>query len=53
MQLYVWGTGRLTGNVLGKYLDVNRVTAFVDNDQKKRVAGKTGNKSGRAVAQKL
>lgn len=36
MQLYVWGTGRLTGKVLGKYLDVNRVTAFVDNDQKKR-----------------
>lgn len=36
MQLYVWGTGRLTGKVLGKYLDVKRVTAFVDNDQKKR-----------------
>ena len=36
MQLFVWGTGRLTGKVLGKYLDVNRVTAFVDNDQKKR-----------------
>ena len=36
MKLYVWGTGRLTGKVLGKYLDIKRVTAFVDNDERKQ-----------------
>ena len=36
MKIYVWGTGRLTGNVLGKYLAVDQVTAFVDNDERKQ-----------------
>lgn len=36
MNLYVWGTGRLTGKVLGKYLAVEQVTAFVDNDARKK-----------------
>lgn len=35
MNLYVWGTGRLTGKVLGRYLAVEQVTAFVDNDAQK------------------
>ena len=36
MKIYVWGTGRLTGKVLGKYLAVDQVTAFVDNDERKQ-----------------
>lgn len=36
MKIYVWGTGRLTGTVLGKYLAINQVTAFVDNDERKQ-----------------
>ena len=35
MKIYVWGTGRLTGKVIGKYLNPDEITAYVDNDERK------------------
>lgn len=36
MKLYIWGTGRLVGKVVGKYIDIDNVTAFIDNDKSQR-----------------
>ncbi|MCR5762006.1 MAG: TylF/MycF family methyltransferase [Treponema sp.] len=36
MNVYVWGTGRLVGKVVGKYIDLNSVKAFIDNDKNKK-----------------
>lgn len=36
MQIYVWGTGRLTGKVIGKYISPDEITAYIDNDKKKK-----------------
>ena len=33
MNIYVWGTGRLVGKVVGKYIDIKDVKAFIDNDR--------------------
>ncbi len=35
MKIYVWGTGRLMGKVIGKYLELNDIEAFIDNDLNK------------------
>ena len=35
MNIYVWGTGRLVGKVVGKYIDISDVKAFIDNDRNK------------------
>lgn len=35
MRLFVWGTGRLVGKVVGRYLDCDDITAFIDNDTNK------------------
>lgn len=32
MRVYVWGTGRGCGNVIGRYLKLDEFDAFVDND---------------------
>lgn len=32
MKLFIWGTGRLVGKVIGRYIDIGEVEAFVDND---------------------
>lgn len=37
MNLYIWGTGRLVGKVIGKYIDIKDVTAFIDNDRSKNL----------------
>ena len=35
MEVYVWGTGRLTGKVIGSVFSPEKVTAYVDNDKSK------------------
>ncbi len=35
MKIYVWGTGRLVGKVVGKHIPLEDVEAFVDNDSSK------------------
>lgn len=32
MKLYIWGTGRLVGKVLGKYIKEEQVSGFIDNN---------------------
>lgn len=36
MVMLVWGTGRLVGKVVGKYIEVDDITAFIDNDRNKK-----------------
>ena len=36
MKLYVWGTGRLVGMVVGKYLTLEQIEGFVDNNESKK-----------------
>lgn len=39
MKIFVWGTGRLVGKILGegvKQIDIERVEAFIDNDKSKK-----------------
>ena len=32
MKILVWGTGRLAGKVIGRYVDLENIEAFIDND---------------------
>lgn len=34
MNLYVWGTGRLVGKVIGKYVQLDKVDGFIDSNKK-------------------
>ncbi len=36
MQIYIWGTGRLVGKVVGRYIDLEKVAGFIDNDKSKK-----------------
>lgn len=36
MNVYVWGTGRLVGKVVGIYIQLDEIEAFVDNDSSKK-----------------
>ncbi|WP_175475225.1 TylF/MycF/NovP-related O-methyltransferase [Butyrivibrio sp. ob235] len=36
MNIYIWGTGRLTGKVVDRHIPLNRITGFVDNDASKK-----------------
>lgn len=36
MKLYIWGTGRLVGKVIGRYIDIDAVEGFIDNDKNKK-----------------
>lgn len=36
MVLLVWGTGRLVGKVVGKYVELDKISAFVDNNKNKK-----------------
>ena len=36
MKIYVWGTGRLVGMVIGKYLTLEQIEGFVDNNECKK-----------------
>lgn len=35
MIMLIWGTGRLVGKVVGRYIEIDDVTAFIDNDRNK------------------
>lgn len=35
MKILIWGTGRLVGKVVGRYIDIERVSGFIDNDSTK------------------
>lgn len=42
MKIYIWGTGRLVGKVVGKYIPLENVAGFIDNDSTKtEYMGKT------------
>lgn len=42
MQIFIWGTGRLVGKVVGRYIDIDNIVGFIDNDtSKKEYMGKT------------
>ena len=36
MKIFVWGTGRLAGKVIEKYVDLNSIEGFVDNNRDKK-----------------
>lgn len=36
MIMFIWGTGRLVGKVIGRYIEIDEVTAFIDNDKSKK-----------------
>ncbi len=33
MKIFVWGTGRLAGKVIGRHIDVEKIEAFIDNNK--------------------
>lgn len=35
MKLFIWGTGRLVGKVVDRYIDIENVSGFIDNDERK------------------
>ena len=37
MKLFIWGTGRLVGKVVGRYIDIDKVCGFIDNDVLKKI----------------
>ena len=36
MRIFIWGTGRLVGMVVGRYIQIENVEAFIDNDRHKK-----------------
>lgn len=32
-KIYIWGTGRLVGKVLGVHMNINNITGFIDNNE--------------------
>lgn len=36
MNIYIWGTGRLVGKVLGEFIEESRIAGFIDNDSAKK-----------------
>lgn len=36
MKILIWGTGRLVGKVVGRYIDIDNVSGFIDNDNRKK-----------------
>lgn len=36
MRLFIWGTGRLVGKVVGKHINIECVEGFIDNDKSKK-----------------
>lgn len=42
MKIFIWGTGRAAGNIIGKYIDLDLVEGFIDNARdKKEYMGKS------------
>lgn len=41
VKIFIWGTGRIAGNIIGKYIDLNLIEGFIDNaGDKKEYVGK-------------
>jgi len=41
VKIFIWGTGRVAGNIIGNYIDLNLVEGFIDNTaDKKEYMGK-------------
>lgn len=36
MQIYIRGTGLLVGNVVGRYMDIENMAGFIDNDKSQK-----------------
>lgn len=36
MHIFIWGTGRLVGKVVGKHISIEDIDGFVDNDESKK-----------------
>lgn len=36
MNIYIWGTGRLVGKVLGEFIEEGQIAGFIDNDPAKK-----------------
>ncbi len=36
MNIYIWGTGRLVGKVLGEFIEESQIAGFIDNDSAKK-----------------
>lgn len=36
MNIFIWGTGRLVGKVVGKHIDIENIEGFIDNDESKK-----------------
>lgn len=36
MKLFIWGTERLAGKVVGRFIDIEDVEAFIDNSANKK-----------------
>lgn len=36
MHIYIWGTGRIAGKLVGKIIDLQKITAFIDKDESKK-----------------
>lgn len=34
-KIFIWGTGRLIGKVVGKYISIEEVTGFIDSNKKR------------------
>lgn len=32
MKIFVWGTGRITGKIVGKWISLENIEAFIDNN---------------------
>lgn len=41
MKIFIWGTGRVAGNIIGNYINLNSIEGFIDNaEDKKEYMGK-------------
>lgn len=36
MTIYIWGTGRLTGKVVGRHIPLDKITGFIDKDKSRK-----------------
>lgn len=36
MKIFIWGTGRLVGKVIGKHINIEDIEGFIDNDETKK-----------------
>lgn len=39
MKILIWGTGRLAGKVVGRFIDEKNIVGYIDNDNSKKMNG--------------